>query len=182
MKEYLFFVDAETDGLYGSFLSVAVIVTDCECRELERHYWGIAPQNLPVHNQWVIENVLPVMGEYEECWNEAELLENVWQIWEKYYDNAYAVADVCFPVETRLFETCIRQNLGERMYKGPFPFLDLSSLLYAKGENPLVEYEKLLGEEVGAKHNALTDVEMLLRIWKNIKTRRENHGRGNGGL
>lgn len=166
MKEYLFFVDAETDGLYGSFLSVAVIVTDCECRELERHYWGVAPKNLQIQNQWVMENVLPIMGAYEECENEAELLENVWQVWEKYCDHAYAVANVCFPVETRLFEACVRQNLEERMYKGPFPFLDLSNLLYAKGENPLAEYKELLGEDVCGQHNALVDVEMMLRIWK----------------
>lgn len=30
MKKKLFFVDAETDGLYGTFLSIAVIVTDKE--------------------------------------------------------------------------------------------------------------------------------------------------------
>jgi hypothetical protein len=30
-----FFVDAETDGLYGSFLSVAVLITDNTGKELE---------------------------------------------------------------------------------------------------------------------------------------------------
>lgn len=38
MKKELFFVDAEMDGLYGTFLSIAVIVTDYEGNELERHY------------------------------------------------------------------------------------------------------------------------------------------------
>ena len=40
-KKTLFFIDAETDGLYGAFISVAIVVLDPECNEIERHYLGI---------------------------------------------------------------------------------------------------------------------------------------------
>ena len=36
-----FYVDAETDGLYGRFLSVAALVTDGNGSELDRFYTAL---------------------------------------------------------------------------------------------------------------------------------------------
>ena len=38
LRKNLFFLDAETDGLYGKFLSIAVIILNSEYEELERLY------------------------------------------------------------------------------------------------------------------------------------------------
>ena len=52
-RDNLFFIDAETDGLYGQILSVAVIVTDEKCKEIERKYWGLDIKPKQLESQWV---------------------------------------------------------------------------------------------------------------------------------
>lgn len=164
----LLFVDAETDGIYGSFISIAVIVVNSGYQELERHYWGICKDNLKVKTPWVRDNVIPVMGQYEPCQNEEELLLEFWSVWEKYCENAYGIADVCFPVEARLFEKCVQCDLEKRQQKGPYPLIDLSSVLLTKGIDPLIDRKSLVREDKMEQHNALNDVEMTIAIWKEI--------------
>lgn len=176
MKKYMVFMDAETDGLYGSFISVGMVVLNRQNEEVERAYYGMDKAKLKVTDPWVQENVLPILGEYEPCNTEEELLEKTWAFWMKYQDDAYAVADVEYPVECRLFEACVKLDFEERRWKAPFPFLDLSSMLYAKGLDPLTEREKLLdGFGNGKQHNALYDATLSAEIWKKY-FRRETNG------
>lgn len=168
MKKELFFVDAETDGLYGTFLSIAVIVIDYEGNELDRHYWGINQKNLVVHSEWVRRNVIPIMGEYEVCQDEDELLDKFWQVWKNHQKDAYAIADVCYPVESTLFQKCVLKDKEKRVMDGPFPLLDLSSILLAKGIDPLIDRMKLAKTKGKQMHNALADVEISISIWRKI--------------
>lgn len=175
--EKLFFIDAEADGLYGGFISAAIVITTANCLELERYYYGICQENLQVQEPWVRENVLPVMGCYTPCEDEEELLERVWALWEKHRENAYAVGDVIYPVEARLFSECVRRDRHKRASLAPFPLLDLSAMLYAKGISPLEERRKLAGDAgPGRRHNALEDVLMSIAVYKRISERvREPH-------
>lgn len=168
MRNKFLFVDAETDGLYGSFLSIAVILTDYEGNEIERYYWGINPKTLQIQSEWVMQNVVPIMGDYEICRNEDELLDKFWNVWDKNRENTFAVADVCYPVESTLFQRCVLHDLEERQMKGPFPLLDLSSMLLAKGIDPLVDRVELSDENGKKMHNALTDVEISVEIWRKV--------------
>lgn len=169
MGKKLFFIDAETDGLYGAFISAAIVITAEDGREVERFYYGIHQKNLQVDDPWVRENVLPVMGDYTPCENEDELLERIWKIWEKYRSDSYVIGDVIYPVEARLFMECVSHDKSRRKYKAPYPLLDLSSILYAKGIDPLEEREKLSGTMGSAgKHNALRDVLISIEIYKKI--------------
>lgn len=168
MKKNLFFVDAETDGVYGTFLSIAVIVIDYEGNELDRHYWGINQKNLVVHSEWVRRNVIPIMGEYEVCQDEDEILDKFWKVWEKHRQDAYAIADVCYPVESALFQKCVLKDEKKRGMEAPFPLLDLSSILLAKGIDPLIDRMKLVETKGKQMHNALTDVEISISIWRKI--------------
>lgn len=167
MKNKLVFVDAESDGLYGPFLTVGMLVTDLYGHEIERAYYGIKKKNLHITDAWTRQHVLPLMGDYEGCNGEGELLEKVWVFWMRYEQWAYAVADVAFPVESRLFECCVRRNEKERKGHGPFPLLDMSSLLLAKGIDPLQERAALLKQPLsGGQHNALYDVMVSAAIWR----------------
>lgn len=168
MGKKLFFIDAETDGLYGKVISAAVVVLDGTYRELERHYWGIEKDNLNIETKWVMEHVVPVMGHYEPCKNEEDLLSKVWEVWSRYCENAYAIADVCYPVEAGLFEKCVRMDPEDRIQKAPYPLIDLGSVLMAKGIDPLIERKKLVKSEKTKQHNALEDVEMAIEIWRNV--------------
>lgn len=164
---HLFFIDAETDGLYGAFISAAVVVTDENCQELERKYWGVDIQPADVKSEWVRKNVLPVMGKYEKCRDEQDLLTHVWKLWMQYQESAYAIGDVIFPVEVRLFSKCVEQNCKEREYMGPLPLIDMSSILLAKGIDPMTERKNLVSDiDQGYEHNALYDVETMIELWK----------------
>ena len=84
MQTKFLFIDAETDGLYGSFLTVGLVVTDDAGNMIEKAYYGIKKENMMISDVWTRENVFPVLGDYEACEDEAELLEKVWAFWMKY--------------------------------------------------------------------------------------------------
>lgn len=174
MQTKILFIDAETDGLYGSFLTVGLVVTDDAGNIIEKAYYGIKKENMMISDVWTRENVFSVLGDYEACEDEAELLEKVWAFWMKYREEAYAAADVMYPVESRLFMKCVMNNESERKYLGPFPMLDLSSLLMAAGYDPLIDRAELLDEDekqmmANKTHNALNDAEMTAAIWFKLK-------------
>ena len=98
MQTKFLFIDAETDGLYGSFLTVGLVVTDDAGNMIEKAYYGIKKENMMISDVWTRENVFPVLGDYEACEDEAELLEKVWAFWMKYREEAYAAADVMYQV------------------------------------------------------------------------------------
>ena len=169
MKEKAVFLDVETDGLYGSFLTAALIAADREGNEIERAYYGIKRENMHVTDDWVKENVLPKLGEYEVCENEKELLQKVWDFWLQYRDDAYMVCDVGYPVETEFLRRCVELNQAENMWDAPFPLVDLSSLLLAKGYDPLCDRKKFVKEyKEEDVHNALYDAEVAIEVWKKI--------------
>ncbi len=165
----LFFLDAETDGLYGEFISIAVIVTDSDFREVERFYGGIKKSTLQVKNEWVRENVIPILGDYQEFDTEEELMTAMWNLWFKYRENAYAVADVMYPVEARLFERLVKMDSENRIYQGPYPFLDISSMLFIKGFDPVTDRPVLTSANPSLRHNAVYDVEQMIHIFKALK-------------
>ena len=167
MQTKFLFIDAETDGLYGSFLTVGVVVTDALGNIIQKAYYGIKKENMVINDAWTKENVFPILSDYEACEDEDELLDKVWAIWMKYREEAYAVADVMYPVESRLFMKCVMKNETERKYQGPFPMLDLSSMLMAAGYDPLADRTQFLKNDKDEKqiHNALFDAEMIMEIW-----------------
>lgn len=153
-------VDAETDGLYGRFLTVALLVTDEEGVELDVFYGGVAPHIQQVETEWVKEHVLPLLGDYEVFDSQEALFEAVWFFWNRYRDEVRCFADVPCPVEARLFRTMVEQDLSVRNFQAPFPLLDLASMLYARGYNPLIDRRTLVGMEGVPLHNALLDARL----------------------
>lgn len=165
VNKNIIFIDAETDGLYGKFISVAMLVADSVGNETDRLYVGIRKELLNAQNDWVKENVIPILGNYAEYDTESELLEAVWSFWIKHRDNSYCIADVTYPVECHLFEKCVSVDIENRNQLAPFPLMDLSSMLYAKGINPLTDRLEL-SKSYKTMHNAMNDIEMSLEIWK----------------
>ena len=50
-------VDAETDGLYGQFLSVAAVVSDYDGMEVARFYAALDISKEDIQNEWAREHV-----------------------------------------------------------------------------------------------------------------------------
>ena len=165
LKNKFFFVDAETDGLYGNIISVAVIITDGDCKTLSTHYMGVRKENLVVTNQWVRENVVPKLGDYTPYESEYDLLEAVWTLWHE-SGATWAVADCCCPVESHLFRKCVEHNPEERMFQGPFPLVDIASMKVAKGLDPIATLQEYAHRNGGEQHNALYDVETTIMEYR----------------
>lgn len=160
-----FFIDAETDGLYGEFLSVAVLVTDESGKEIDRFYGANKIKPDDIKSKWVKENVLPHLKNAAATYEtEYDLLEAVWFFWMKHRKSALAVADVMHPVESRLFTECVRHSLAEREMLAPFPLLDLSTLLHVCSEKSDIE-NRMAQEKALVRHDAMNDVIITAEIW-----------------
>ena len=161
-------VDAESNGLYGEILSVAAIVLDDQYHEIDCYYAERDLSRIEIVDPWVTENVVPLFNQELVYQSEAELLEHFWGFWMQYQGQAMTMADVTYPVEVNLFRKCVEKNLSERKFLGPFPLLDLSTFLMAKGYDPLVDRQCLIDYPIGDQHNALVDVRVTGAIWKKM--------------
>ncbi len=164
----VFFVDAETDGLHGPFLSVAALVTDNEGTVIDRFSASVRATQDAIKDPWVREHVLPYLAcATTRARNETELLERFWNFWTKHRASSMCVADVPFPVEARLFSRCIASNPEERGTLGPYPLYDLATALLATGVDPATPRTELapLGLE---PHDAASDVYMAAHIWHSM--------------
>lgn len=163
------FVDADTDGLYGRFLAVAALACDEQGGNVESFScrWDYADAD--VESRWVRENVLSTLKNRRILPTEEDMLEEFWSFYRK-QGKVLCVGDVTYPVECRLFEKCVRLNMSEREFEGPYPFLDLGSMLYACGMDPDSDRSAL----VGAGADVLDDAHMSYEIWKKyIKPKEE---------
>ncbi len=163
-----FFVDAESDGLYGAFLSVAAMVTDENGAELDRFYASVNVSPDQIETEWVKENVYPELKNAEAYFDtEKDLLEAFWSFWMKHRADSVCIAYVQYPVESRLFERCVMVNKEERTFLGPFPLYDLSTLLTARGFGFDEDMQVLSGLKLKA-HDAMNDVRMMAAVWKKL--------------
>lgn len=162
--KYLF-VDAETDGLYGKFLTVAALVCDEQGRETAQFScrWKFTEND--IESDWVKENVLPYLSEETVVETEEDMLRAFWDFYRS-QGEVRCIGDVVYPVESRLFERCVRMKLPEREFQGPFPLLDLGGMLYARGIDPLQERDSLIDADGRQRHRAMDDVRTAHAVWK----------------
>lgn len=163
----IFSVDAETDGLYGEPFAVGAVVLDEEGNEVARFAGTADPGS--VKDQWVRENVLPVLGPGVDFPTRLELREAFWEFWVSHREGALCVADVGTPVEAFLFRLCVGDDPA-RAKDGPFPVHELATLLLAGGLNPLAERALLASrwgvEWAGRPHNPLDDARVAALLFR----------------
>ncbi|MGL4607360.1 MAG: hypothetical protein ACRCU3_07845 [Eubacteriaceae bacterium] len=162
----VFIVDAETNGLYGEILSIGAMVVNEKFVELDYFYGEVTRKKEEDYDPWVFNNVVPHLKNENPYKSELELLERFWEFWIKYRETSYCLADVAYPVEMGVFKKCIEVNVNERRCMGPFPLLDLSSFLMAKGYDPKINRLTLIHQEKLNQHHALDDVKKTLEIWR----------------
>ena len=163
-----FYVDAESDGLYGAFLSVAAMVTDEAGAELDRFYAAVNVSCEDINSEWVRANVYPDLKNAEIFFDDEEdLLEAFWLFWMKHREDSICIAYVQHPVESRLFTRCVMKNEMERAFLGPFPLYDLSTLL-AANEIPFDTNMQELSGLNFKSHDAMNDVRMMAAVWQKL--------------
>lgn len=166
-KKY-FFVDAETDGLYGKFLSIAALAIDENGAETE-FYASVSVHESEIETEWVRDNVYPYLSSaYDVYETEHEMLEAFWKFWIEHKTGAECVAYVAYPVEARLFNRCAMNDAESRTFEGPFPLYDLSTLLIARGYDADVNMAEFSGLHLDS-HDAMNDVRMLSVVWQKLR-------------
>lgn len=129
-KDYLFSVDAETDGLFGNAFSIGVAVYDYYGNEFDSFYAVIKDADKAVTNEWVKENVLPkldtnnalIVDSYED------LIKEFSEFYIKYKDNAATIWHMGQIVEVFLFREAVRLGyLG--IFDTPYLPIEMSNLL-----------------------------------------------------
>lgn len=120
-------IDAETNGLYGEAFCLAMIVTE-ECGLLDQ-FVARCPIDHPI-DPWVRDNVLPaVQGIPETHASYREMLEAGWKFYCRHKAGANVIAHVAHPVETKVFRDMVEMDLTSRQWEGPFPLLDVATML-----------------------------------------------------
>ncbi len=73
-----------------------------------------------------------------------EVFWSQWMRWKK--KGALMAAEVAWPVEARFLNACVELETAARTWKGPYPLIDIASVRFAVGLDPLETVERLEGE------------------------------------
>jgi len=153
--------DVESNGLHGAAFAVAGVLVDAR-RHISSQFVGRCPITGPI-DPWVSENVLGPMTGISESYGTPQALRDAFWSW---YVEAKASAGIIvaanpYPVEARFLIACQEDDMASRGFEHPFPYYDLSSMLYTLGIVTPAERRDFvsaaIGEETGEAHNPLWD-------------------------
>lgn len=152
----LFCFDVESIGLHGEGFAVAGGTYDRNgaidefCFACSR----VSAAGSDDDRKWVAQNVPNIE---ENRMDPKAIRDAFWDKWitAKSGFNAKAIADCNWPVESRFLLQCIDDDPSNRKWEGPYPLLDVGSLIIAHGGDPLQEFDRIEGET--NKHHPLDD-------------------------
>jgi hypothetical protein len=160
-KNFIVF-DVESIGLHGEGFAVGYIIIK-DLSIINERLIACNPEKASgtlINHTWVKNNI-PIF-EYD-CLNPGIVRKLFWDDWEKFRSefDGYLVADCSWPVETNFLSQCIKDN-EFREFFGPYPLLDLSSILITRGIDPLTTFERKENEL--PIHHPLNDARQSARI------------------
>jgi len=153
-NQLLLSIDAETDGLYGETFAIGAAVISAGGEVLDT-FAGKAEEGR-VESAWVRENSLSHLSDLPAFDTREQLRDAFWAFYLQWRERCVIVADVPYPVEAGLLRQCVMKDLPEREFLGPFPLIDLASVLYAHGLDPLLDRMAFCGRK-GRRHHPLDD-------------------------
>lgn len=164
MSNQKYFVfDVESIGLHGEGYAVGWVVVDATHKELDRGMTACVmadAQGSDSDRKWV-ENNIPLLPATVR--NIRELREVFWAAWTQWKERgALMAADCGWPVETNLLSACVADDPQTRKWSGPYPFIEISTLLLSRGKDPLGTYPRLPGEL--PIHHPLADARQSARL------------------
>lgn len=144
--------DVESIGLHGDAFSIAWVVIDYAGVKQEEGCLAYDRQladGYDIDRLWVNENIPPIEP---NCSSLEEMQDLFWNKWVEWHlKGASAVTDCGWPVETNFLSSCIKAKPVDRKWSGPYPLLDISSIMLAHGLNP-VESTPRLPDELPLHH------------------------------
>ena len=159
-------MDCESVGLHGETYAYGYVLITEQGETLETGYGGCA-SILAEGNQddrrWVEKNIDPHLPE-PTAESIFDLRSKFWDVWSKHKNNGVILAADClWPVEAKFLLECVRDNPPARSFDGPYPFIDISSVLLAAGKDPIGDYER--EEDELPVHNPLADAKQSARLF-----------------
>lgn len=165
MKNLFFVFDVESIGLHGDAFAVGFVVVDSDGTEIACANFACDPQVIAVFPEgadyeWVVANT-PKMDVC--CDSIGSLIWKFWAEWMKWKElGAVMAADCPWPVESSFLSKCIEYNPEERRWNGPYPLIDVASVVLASGGDPTGIFGRLPSEL--PKHSPVRDARQSARI------------------
>lgn len=162
---HYFVFDVESVGLHGHAFAVAGGVFAANGAEQYGFQFAVdlgSMEGTTDDLRWVEENV-PMLEPTHRT--PKKMRDAFWEEWErakKNYPGIVAAADCGWPVEARFLCACIDDDPEVRRWSGPYPFLEISSVLLAAGMDPLANYDRLPSET--PKHHPYADAVQSARL------------------
>lgn len=124
--------DVESIGLHGEGFAVGVIVIDQDGKEILATHFA-CPSDAAVGDgedrDWVAKCVPRIEV---NCTSPREVRDSFWRLWEEHSaQNRLLAADNAWPVEARFLNACVDDDRQARKDQGPYPFVDIGSVLLA---------------------------------------------------
>nr|WP_290224001.1 hypothetical protein [Trichocoleus desertorum] len=141
--------DVESVGLHGEGYAVGFVVLD-ECGwEIDSGYFA-CDSDLAVgagsDRKWIQENVEPHLPGLN-CNSSKDVRQAFWEKWMSWRtQNATLWADCGWPVEANFLSACVRDDWRDRCWTGPYPLMEIATVLQVAGLNPLEKYPRLEDE------------------------------------
>jgi hypothetical protein len=159
-----FIFDVESVGLHGQAFAVGggVYIDGVAQSEFEFGCPINAANGDEEDREWVEKNVIIRLTHAEP----REIQEEFWTQWKtakENYPDILMAGECIWPVETNFVSSCVAADKS-RKWAGPYPFIDISSVMAAAGMMPMKTYGRLL-KELPA-HNALADARLSARLLK----------------
>jgi hypothetical protein len=86
-----------------------------------------------------------------------------WKDWQRAKSEAaWMAADCSWPVEAKFLEACVKDDQPARNWEGPYPLIDIGSVLFGAGMDPMKDYERTESEL--PKHDPLADARQSARL------------------
>lgn len=160
-KEYLVF-DVESVGLYGEGYAVAGGVYNLDGSSRDEFCYSCSPDyalgGTDDDRAWIKENVPPIQLTH---YQPKEIRSEFWKTWKiEKENNVWLAADCSWPVEARFLLDCVKDTNDN--WGGPYPLIDIGSVLLGVGYDPLADYPRLDNEL--PKHNPLADARQSARL------------------
>lgn len=164
MNNPLFMVfDVESIGLHGEAFAAAYVVVNAQGKILNQACFSCPPEAARGSDDsrlWVATNVPPIGAQFR---TPREVRAEFWRRWVTWKSaGATLVADCAWPVEARFLAAAVDDDPHVREWAGPYPLIDLSSVLLARGRDPLATGERL-PDELPA-HHPLADAKQSARL------------------
>lgn len=164
MNNFYFVFDVESIGLYGEAFAVAggIYTTSGAIPETE-FCFSIDRKKAygsPDDEAWVntyIPDIDITHNSFEE------MAHAFWEECMKARKLEILIAAEClYPVEAKFLHRVINLDLIQRAWRGPYPFVEISTYLSAAGMDPMKDYPRLPSEE--PKHHPLGDARQSARL------------------